>query len=328
MSGKGKQLYLHRLSLLPIKSLVALIGSIFLGSFSPILIRFSQQEISSIAVIFNRFWITAITFGLLNTLLVVNRTQKPQSQQQKIYSINNVLLLILDGVILSFATISWIWSLSQTTIANSSIINNLIPLFTTLGGRLILGQKFDSKFKLGLLIALTGAMLLEVNNLFSLSKNWRLLGDLAALISAMFFGLHPLISEKLRIQFNSITIMTWSSIITTLLFLPIALISKEQLFPISVSGWLSVIALAIFGQVLGIGLCIYCLKKLSSRFVSLASLMTPALSSLQAWVIFSENINFLTLICYLIILLGIYLAISSPSTIKKSVPSQKLESDV
>src|ERR671933_400985 len=316
---------LQSLSILPIESLAALIGSMVCMSFTPIFIRLSEIEIGPNATIFNRFWIAAFGFGLLSQLLAVyHREEDTQFKEQKLYPVRIVCLLLADGTVLSIGLILWAWSLTQTSIANSSIIHNLIPIFTILGGWLALGQTFDRRFLIGMFVAIAGATLLEANDLLILCRGLLtkpLLGDLAALLSAVFFGIHPLIAEQLRTNFNSITIMTWSSTTSSLLLLAVAVIAKEQLFPSSVTGWFSVIALALVGQMLGIGLWTYCLKKISSGFASLVALLVPALSAVEGWVVFSENLSLLTSVSFVVILLGMYLAISSTSAIKPGVES-------
>ena len=305
---------LQSLLSLPIDSFAALIGSIICLSFSPIFIRLSELELGSNATAFNRFWIAAVAFGILNSLGSLrnrNRVNEHKIKENNLKSQTG--LLMADGGLLSIGAILWTWSLTQTSVANSSIIHNLIPIFTILGGFLVLGKTFDRRFLLGMGVAIAGVILLEINDFLSLSFGQQLIGDLAALISALFFGVHPLIAEKLRTKFDAVTIMTWSSTTSALLLLPVTLLAQETLFPASVNGWLSVIALAVVGQMLGIGLWTYCLKKLSSGFASLVALIVPALSSFEGWIFFAEPLSFITMSSFLIILWGMYLAISSTS---------------
>ena len=322
MNAQPKLSRLQFLSSLPIDSLAALIGSIICLSFSPIFIRLSELEIGPNATAFNRFWIAAVGFGLMSSFF--NPLQQKKDTEpglQKTHLRSQTRLLITDGVLLSMGVICWTWSLTQTSVANSSIIHNLIPIFTILGGFIALGQTFDRRFLLGMWVAIAGVTILEVNDLFSLSIGQQLLGDLAALLSAVFFGVHPLIAEQLRTKFNSVTIMTWSSTTSSLLLLPVTVFAGEQLFPSSLTGWLSALGSAFVGQMLGIGLWTYCLKKISSGFASLVALIVPAFSSLEGWAIFSEPLSFLTLVSFVVILLGMYLAISSTSAIKPRIES-------
>ncbi|MDJ1171753.1 DMT family transporter [Roseofilum sp. BLCC_M154] len=311
---------LQLVSSLPIDSLAALTGSLICLSLSPIFIRLSEIEIGPSATAFNRFWIAGVAFALLSKVLAVHQGDKDtQPEQEKRHQLASAPLLIADGFLLSMGVISWAWSLTQSSVANSTMMHNLAPIFTVLGGWLALGKNFDLRFLIGMLVAIAGATLLEINDLFSSSISPQILGDLAALLSAVFFGVHPLIAEQLRTNFNSVTIMTWSSITSFLLLLPITLIAEKQLFPSSVIGWFAVIALALIGQMLGVGLWTYCLKKLSSGLVSLVGLVIPALSAVESWIFLSENLSLLTGISFTVILLGMYLAISSTSAIKSEV---------
>ncbi len=312
---------------LPIDSFAALVSGMICLSLSPILIRFSELEIGPNATTFNRFWIAATVFGLLNTLSAVHRRRKQTPipiQQEKPHLSPRRQLLIADGVFLSLGVISWTWSLTKTTIANASIIHDLIPVFTILSGWLFLSRTVDRRFLSGMCVAIAGAVLLEVNNLSSLSLD-QIQGDLAAFVSSIFLGLHPLMVEQLRTQLSSLTIMIWSSAIGCLFLLPMTLLSETQLFPISLNGWLSVLALTIVVQILGIGLCAYSLKRISSSFTSIFALLVPVLSTVEGWVIFSENLTVLTMMSFVVILSGMYLAVSSKSAVKPEVESSTVE---
>jgi len=311
---------LQLVSSLPIDSLAALTGSLICLSLSPIFIRLSEIEIGPSATAFNRFWIAAIAFGAIEGVLAVKRQKgETQAHQQKYLSFHQFFLLIADGIILSIALISWTWSLTHTSVANSTMMHYFCPIFTVLGGWFAFRQRFDLRFLIGMSISIAGVVLLEVDNLVSLNFGIQFIGDLAALLSAVFFGLHPLIMEKLRIDLNSITILVWSSTASSLLLLPITWMSEEQLFPSSITSWCSVIALAVFGQMLGVGLLSYCLKTLSAGFTSLATLLVPVLSTIEGWMIFSEALNLWIGCSFMVIIGGMYLAISSTSAIKSEV---------
>jgi len=64
-------------------------------------------------------------------LLAVGRKEKDtQPEQEKPDLASSIGMLIADGFLLSMALISWAWSLTQTSIANSSVMHNLTPIFT------------------------------------------------------------------------------------------------------------------------------------------------------------------------------------------------------
>jgi len=294
-------------------------GALGLGviaiSFAPIFISLSEGELGPNATIFNRFWVATVTLGLWNGVSIVRgRLFDKQSIKPQPYSIETLGLLLAAGIVISVALILWAWSLTKTSVANSTFMHYLTPLFVILGGWLIWGRRFDKRFILGMVIAIAGAGILVVKDFASAGD--KLTGDLAALLSAFFCALYPLFVEQLRTKENSIIIITWVSAIASGLLLPVVIFTEDRLFPYTISGWVSVMGLALLCQVLGLVLFAYSLKRLSSGFTSLSSLLVPVLSSLEAWVIFSETIDGYTVVSFVVILLGGYLAVSSKSAIK------------
>ena len=295
------------------------IGALGLGviaiSFAPIFIGLSEEEIGPNATIFNRFWVATVTLGLWNGGSIVRGCIfDKQAIKTQPYSMGVLGLLLAAGIVISVALILWAWSLTKTSVANSTFMHYLTPLFVILGGWLIWGRRFDKRFILGMVIAIAGAGILVVND-FESARD-KLTGDMAALLSALFFALYHLFVEQLRTKENSIIIINWVSAIASVLVLPVVIFTENRLFPYSLSGWVSVMGLALICQVLGLGLFAYSIKRLSSGFTSLCSLLVPVLSSLEAWAIFSETIEGYTLVSFVVILLGAYLALSSKSAIK------------
>ena len=92
---------------------------------------------------------------------------------------------------------------------------------------------------------------------------------------------------------------------------------EDQLFPYSWQSWVFIILLGLICQILGQGLVNYCLKRLSSGFVAISLLLSPIMTAIFAWMIFSESLSVLNGVAFAIVLLGIYLAKSSSSAVKE-----------
>ncbi|MBC6479750.1 MAG: EamA family transporter [Hormoscilla sp. GM7CHS1pb] len=73
----------------------------------------------------------------------------------------------------------WAWSLSQITVAISTVLVSLKPLFTCLFAWLIWGQRFDNKFLIGMVIAIGGAGAIGLDDLLIDTGNFK--GDIAVL---------------------------------------------------------------------------------------------------------------------------------------------------
>jgi drug/metabolite transporter (DMT)-like permease len=320
LKAKEKPLYEKLFATPTTVAIASLVLSLVALSFSPILIRLSEGELGPNATIFNRFWISTVAFVIWNQFTARGQQSGSQGKLRQRYTIRQILLLIGVGFVM-FATLAlWAWSLAHTSVANSTLMHNLAPLFTVLGGWLIWGKRFDGKFLSGMFIAIIGACLLAYYD-FAEAASEKLQGDIAAILSAVFLGLYPLLVEQLRTHLSPVVIMTWCSAIGTVLLLPVVLLTENQIFPHSLHEWFYVISLALICQILGLSLYAYSLNRLSSGFVSLCDLFVPVLSTQEAWVIFSESPGWVTLISFSVILLGVCITSTSESAIKTEAES-------
>jgi drug/metabolite transporter (DMT)-like permease len=84
-------------------------------------------------------------------------------------------------------------------------------------------------------------------------------------------------------------------------------------------GWSAVIFLAIVCQVMGQGLLTYSLKQFSSGLVAVSMLTIPVLAAILAMLVFSEKLSLLNWLAFLVVLTGIYLAVSAQNVEKESL---------
>lgn len=284
-------------------------------SFAPIFIRFSETELGANATVFNRLLIFVLVFGLgrflSQSLSPVRETDEPQVSPTR----QQWILLGSVGLISIISLVLWAISLEYTTVAKSMLLNNLTPIFTSLGGWLFLGHRFDKRFLLGMAIALTGAIALGLEDLGGAEGS--LFGDLLAVLSAVFLGTYFLIVEQLRNRFSATTILLWRCAIGSLLLIPVMLFTQEPMFPTTLTAILGVIGLGIISEGFGQRLLADTMDKLSSSFVSLFLLLEPIVSAMLAWMIFTETLSSLTWVGFAVVLTGIYLAQSSSTALQE-----------
>ncbi len=294
-----------------IASLLVGVGAI---SFGSIFMKLSETELSPNATVFNRFWLASVVFLLWHGYKAIRqRFTGEKSVEQQPYTIQDLLLLLGAGILWAATLVLLAWSITQTSVAISSVLHNLAPIFTSLGVWLLFRKGFERQFLIGMIIALGGAIAIEFEELQIATDEVQ--GGIAAVVSAIFLGTYLLIVEKLRTKFSPDTIQLWICAIAALVILPILLFTQDQLFPSTVSGWIWVISLALICQVLGHGLLTYSLAKFSSVVVSLVHLLEPVFSGIFALVIFSETLTFSNWLGFAVVLIGLYLAISSQAAV-------------
>ena len=214
-------------------------------------------------------------------------------------------LLIASGLFFAGDLAVWHWSLVLTSVANSTLLANLAPIFVALAAWLLFRQPVQKKFLIGLAVAVTGMTVL-IGGDFQLQGK-ELIGDALGVVTAMFYAGYQLTVTKLRSRVATSTIMAWSSLITAIVLLPLALVSGEQLLPVSDMGWIKLVALALISQVAGQSLIAYAMAHLPATFSSVGLLFQPIMATLFAWVILGESVSLLQLAGGITVLIGIRL---------------------
>lgn len=283
---------------------VPLMVGIMILSCSAIFTRLSEQELSPLATVFNRFWIASVVLGLLSGI----RAWRQPSDQSELEPMSWVEwgLLGMLAIAITARAGSWAWSLTQTSVANSNLLHNMTPIFATLGGWLLLGHSFNRRYWLGLILATSGVVAIGLQDLNLTNDSFY--GDVAALLSSVFYAVNFLIIEKLRRKLSTTSIMTWSCVFVSLILLPAVVVTGDSLLPTTPSAIAAILCLGVLSQVLGQGILAYVLNRMKSGPVSLFLLLEPIITALLAWVIFGEYLSLSNWFAFVIVLLGLFLA--------------------
>lgn len=129
-------------------------------------------------------------------------------------------------------------------------------------------------------------------------------GILRGMLSAVFYALYILISNKLRggLRLNTSIQMLMIGMFTSLFLF------GEGIVINTVYGFLILLGLGLTSQVMGQGFIAYSLAYISPKIVTLFLLLQPVVAIIMGWVIFSEELTMLQLLGAGIIMLFIYLA--------------------
>ena len=270
-----------------------LIGATGIG-FAPIFVRLSETGPTATA-----FWRLALALPLL-WIRAKPVTSKPY------------LLFVASGLLFAADLTLWHWSLKLTSVANSTLLSNLAPLFVTLAAHFLFREKITPLFLVGLFLGIAGMGVL-VSKSFHFGN---LKGDLLAVLTAIFYAGYLLTVKQLRRSMDSITVMAWSGLFSCPCFLLIAVLSGDTLVPATVQGWAIVAGLALVSHVGGQTLIAYGMGHLPASFSSITLLLQPVVAALLAWPILGEPVTLRQVVGGVIILAGIALAhlqLSSPA---------------
>ena len=258
-----------------------LLGGAVLISFSGIIVKVS--ELGPTATGFHRMLLSLPAFWLWMAH-EANTGRSPMPARARDW-----WLLALCGLTLAADLAVWHWSLHMTSVANATLLGNTAPVFVTLAGWLLFGQRFSPLFLLGLALGVLGTLLLVG---ISFDRGERpFLGDLLGLMAGAFYAAYLMLVARLRGRLSTPSVMGLSAVVTCLALLPLAYFSHESLTPHTLRGWALLFALAWLSQVAGQGAITWSLAHLPTAFGALSLLVNPVAAALFAWLLLGESIG-------------------------------------
>jgi drug/metabolite transporter (DMT)-like permease len=249
-----------------------LLGSVCL-TFGPVFVRVSDTGPTAAA-----FWRLALAAPLLFLLSKVAR--------DPVQRLAPSLLGVLICASLFFAAdlAAWHLGLLVTKMANANLLGNatsfLLPIwafFTT--------RQWPSRWQaLALALAAVGTVCL-LGRSFELSRQ-NLIGDLLCLLAGVLYTGFIITIGRARNSLSALSTLTLTTAIGAAPLLIAAIALGEQIMP---QQWWSIIGLAFFSQVLGQGLMIYAVNKVSPLLFGICLLTQPILAALIGWLWYDEK---------------------------------------
>lgn len=277
-------------------ALPALLAGATCIALSPIFVRVSEVGPTATA-----FWRVALAVPAL--WLVYPFFRPLAATRQAIHW----PLMLAAGVAFAGDLGFWHASIQLTSVANSTLLANLAAIFVTLAAWLFLRQKPSGMFLAGLVTALAGVALLVRSSLAFSPQG--LVGDALGVVTAMFYAGYILAVKGLRDRGSTaVHVMAVTSTITAIFLFPVALVSGEQMLPVTTQGWATLAGLALVSHAAGQGLIAYALAHLPAAFSSVSLLFQPVMAAAFAWLLLSEGLAPLQVAGGVVVLAGIYLA--------------------
>ncbi len=217
------------------------------------------------------------------------------------------LPLVLAGLFFAGDLGVWHFSILYTSVANATVLANLAPIFVTLAGWLFWRRKVTRTFLIGMFVAIAGMFVLVGPNFAAGGRP--LVGDALGALTAVFYAGYFLAIKAARdARASTARLMAWSTTITAIVLLPVALLMPQPFLPASAAGWWVLAGLALISQVLGQGLIAYAFAHLAASLSSVSLLIQPVMGALFAWALFGEAIGGVQLAGAALVLAGIWVS--------------------
>lgn len=223
----------------------------------------------------------------------------------------------ISGIFLAFHFILWFESLNYTSVASSTVLVTLQPLFAFLGAFLFFKEKISVKAILSGIIAIGGSVIISWGD-FAISGS-ALFGDFLAIVACALVTVYLLFGQTVR---KRMSLITYTFIVysfsTITLFLYVVAV-QESFVPYPKSDWLYFILLAIIPTLLGHTLFNWSIKWLSASIISMAILFEPVGATVLAYYLLGEKVVWTQIIGGLVVISGITLFLVNERQMSKKV---------
>ncbi|CAH2714957.1 hypothetical protein BACCIP111895_02134 [Neobacillus rhizosphaerae] len=215
------------------------------------------------------------------------------------------LFSAIAGILLAFHFILWFESLNYTSVASSTVLVTLQPLFAFVGTYIFFKEKLSSTAIISGIIAVAGSVVISWGD-FQISGT-ALIGDALALIACALVTAYLLLGQDVRKRLSLITytfVVYFMSSVTLLIY---TLAVNQPLFPYPSKDWIYFILLALIPTLLGHTLFNWSLKWLSTSSISMAILFEPVGAAILAYFLLDEFVIWTQLVGGGIVIGGILL---------------------
>lgn len=275
----------------PILALLLFVGMIAI-SFSAIFIKWSEAPVSVIAM----YRLALTNLMLLPFLLkAIGRLRGLTFQEWH--------LLFWGGLTLGLHFLFWMESLRWTSVASSTALTAMEPIFVMIGSFLVFRQRTTTKAIVSMCIAIIGALMISMGD-FGLSGS-ALKGDLYSVIGTVAVAVHMLIGQELRKRVDALTYSFFVFFFASALLAIYNVICKYPLIDYPPREWGIFLLLAIVPTLFGHYLFNWLLKYVKATMVSMCVLAEPVGASLLAWVFFGEIVSLLQIFACILLLSGV-----------------------
>ncbi|MEK5254939.1 DMT family transporter [Paenibacillus sp. FSL F4-0125] len=255
-------------------------------------------------------------YRLLFTSLLMLPFARPYSGAAFALRKKDWIMLVLSGTMLALHFLLWMGSLKYTSVASSTMIMALEPVFIMLGVYFLYKEKTAVSAILGLSIAIGGVVFIGWGDIGISADNLK--GDLLSVGGTVAVAVHMLIGQKLVVRMPSYLYSLIVFLSAAGVFAIYNLFMGISFFNYPANEWGIFVLLAVVPTVFGHILFNWLLQYVSATTVSMNILGEPVGASILAYLLLGEQLTALQWAGGLLVMfgLGVYLYAGRKKTIQ------------
>jgi drug/metabolite transporter (DMT)-like permease len=247
-------------------------------ALGPWFVRIAAAE-GQVGPIASGFW--RLTLALPVLMLAIRREAPPVASSRGLR-----MLALLSGLFFAADLGAWHVGILHTRLANATLLGNVTAILFPVYG-FIAARTWPSRRQgLALLLAAAGAVLL-LGRSYELSGR-NLIGDLLCVFAGVCYTLYLVAVDRARALLGPISTLCWSVLAGAPALLIVAVVLHDPVWP---RVWWPLVAMTLCSQLIGQGLILYAVNRVSALLVGLMLLVQPIVSATIGWVIYGERLQ-------------------------------------
>lgn len=248
-----------------------------------------------------------IAAAILLIVALLHRSSNVTTRSQR-------LVLWCAGVALAMHFGTWIASLEYTTVAISTLLVSVTPLWTALYDALVRGRRYPAIVPIAFVAGIAGLILVTSGHHAAPPQpGHSALGAILALAGSAAFAAYLLLVREVRADVTTRAIVTNTYTAAAIVLVAAAAAAHQAPpGPHAYAAWGGIVAMALISQLLGHTGMNAALRWFSPGAVSFSTLLEPIFAAALALVLFGETLSGLAVAgtCLLLAAIGVVLWIA------------------
>nr|WP_046755006.1 DMT family transporter [Kordia jejudonensis] len=199
--------------------------------------------------------------------------------------------------------------LKYTTPIHASVIMVVVPILVLIMSAIFLKEKIIPKKVVGIILGLSGAVVLSVYGKSAGGSDNILLGNFLVFINAVSYSIYIIIIKKLSVKYHPFTFIKWLFLFGSFLVLPFGFSELEAVDWTLFSPY---IIFEVVFVIIGATFATYLLNPLALRQLKASTVSTflyiqPVIAGIFAVIMGSDSLNFIKIVAASLIFAGVYL---------------------
>lgn len=231
-------------------------------------------------------------------------------------SFRNLIMLLYASVFaLVLNQMPFIAGLSMTTPVDASIIQTVLPIISMFLAAFIQKEPVTWKKFIGVLIGLSGALLLILSHAHTDDGNRNTLGNLLILFGVVAFSLYLTLFKNLILLYSPITLMKWMFLFASVICLPFSYkaVAGVEYDRLSADSWMRIGYVVVMATFVSYLLIPIGQKVLRPTTVSMYNYLQPVTASIAGVVMGLAVFGLDNILSAVLVFAGVYVVTTSKS---------------